>query len=291
MFVILIGNHCYAEDAVLVMMYSYHVLEEAYLMRIVTFFLACILTAVPVVAQHPNDPSEFELDGNANADVPKQGLTISPYLWGPSLSGTASLGPIDAPVNLPLGELASGIKIGGMGHVQYSHDNLFVYAEAIGAKFGDDEFATFGDQSVKTHAILAETGFGYHHNFALGNESNLQISPYVGIRYVDLKAAINGPQVFLTGRNDWVDPMVGAITRLELSKNWSVIGKLDFGGLSVTDNNYRSVQLGLEFNVTNSLSLVGGYRSTKGKFASDRGLAVDLKGEGPVLGLRYAFEN
>ncbi|MEQ8744916.1 hypothetical protein [Parasphingorhabdus sp.] len=259
--------------------------------RLVVSIFATAIAATPCIAHVSDQKIDEEDRRDAAKEHLKSSLTLSPYLWGPSLSGMASLGPINAPVNLNLSELASGIKIGGMGHLQYNRENLFVYAEAIGARFGDPEFATFGNQSVKTHAILLETGAGIHHRFEIDENRSLEISPYAGVRYVELKAAINGPLIITSGENEWIDPVIGTIARFNLNDRWALVGKADVAGLFITVNSYRNFALGLEHRVNSRLSFVGGYRSTSGKFTADRGLTVDLDGNGPIVGLRYTLRN
>jgi hypothetical protein len=239
-----------------------------------------------------NDPVKNNSSDTQSRNASRsEGLTISPYLWGPDISGTVSLGPINAPVDLNLSQLASGLKIGGMGHVQYNKGSGFLYAEAIGAKFGDPEFSSFANQPVRASAILLETGAGLNQKIPLDENLSIRISPYAGIRYVKLQAAVSGPVIAVSGENEWVDPVAGAIADVQLDKRWSLVGKADFAGLSISKNSYRNLALGLQFQVNRKLSLFGGYRSTKGNFRADEGLSADLSANGPMIGIRYQLAN
>lgn len=218
-------------------------------------------------------------------------LTVSPYLWGPDIAGTVSIGPLEAPVDLSLSDLASGLKIAGMGHIQYNSGPVFAYIEGIGAKFGDPQFASFANQPVAASAVMIETGMGTAIDVDLRDERQLRIAPYAGVRYVRLKAAVNGPLLVLSGENDWVDPVAGAIVELELSDRWSLVGKADLAGLSIADNSYWSGALAIQYRASEKLALLAGYRSAEGSFRADAGLSADLEADGPVFGLRYMIGN
>jgi len=216
-------------------------------------------------------------------------LTISPYLWAPEIGGTVALGPINAPVDLSLSDLASGIKIGGMGHLQYDAGSAFVYLEGVGAKFGDPEFASFGNQPVAASAIMIESGVGTSFALPVSSGRQLHVSPYAGMRFLRLKASVNGPLGSIAGENNWVDPVAGAIIELEISDRWSLIGKADLAGMSLTDNTYKSGALMVQYRASTDLALIAGYRTASGNFRADDGLAANLAADGPVLGLRYSL--
>jgi hypothetical protein len=44
-----------------------------------------------------------------------------------------------------------------------------------------------------------------------------------------------------------------------------------------------------DLRITRGLSVNAGYRWGKGHYKSDTGLALDLNGEGPQIGLRYTI--
>ncbi|WP_422342685.1 hypothetical protein [Parasphingorhabdus sp.] len=244
------------------------------------------LLAAQSISSEQQLVDDFQSEGE-NRDQ----LTFSPYLWGPDVGGTVSLGPVSAPVDLSLTQLASGIKIAGMGHVQYETGPVFLYAEGIGAKFGDPEFSSFANQPVSASALLLETGAGFIENVKLTDNFHINISPYAGVRYVHLEAEVSGPVIAVAGKNEWVDPVVGAIGAVQLNDRWGIIGKVDFAGLSLTDNSYRNLAIGLQYQASNRLALVAGYRSTKGSFTADHGLSADLSANGPMIGLRYSLRN
>jgi opacity protein-like surface antigen len=249
-------------------------------------FVGLLLSSAPIVAQDAGSPSGDAGQGNRKT---RTRVIATPHLWAPNIDGDVRIGPLTAPVNVKAGQLAPGIKIGGMGHIQYERADSFVYLEGIGARFGDSEFADFANQNVRSSALLLETGAGMHRDINLGADHVLQVSPYGGVRYVRLSARVDGPQIFLSGDNSWVDPVVGVMTRFRFGERWALAGKLDFAGLGLTGNSYRNVVLGAEYRASSRVSLIGGYRSTQGRFSADEGLAVDLDGNGPIVGLRYVF--
>ena len=260
-------------------------------MKVRFTFAVCLLGLVAPVAsiaqdaeRADNKPTAVEVQTNDEKD-----LTISPYLWAPAISGSITLGPLEAPVDLSLSDLASGVKIGGMGHVQYDAGPVFGYAEFIGARFGEDQFASFGNLPVRASAVLAETGFGKSFDVPLYGNKELNISPYVGVRYVRLKAAITDPALTLAGEGSWVDPVVGTIAQYQLDRKWSLAGKVDAGGLGISDNEYRSVAIGAQYHPSNNLIITAGYRYTRGIFDAEAGLSANLTGRGPVVGLRYTL--
>ena len=250
-------------------------------------FVCAVLAPQTVAAQEI--PEAVSLEDTSPVERQTERLTVSPYLWGPDISGTVSIGPLQAPVDLSVADLAGGLEIAAMGHVQYDTGPVFIYLEGIGAEFGDPEFASFANQPVAASAILIESGIGKTIEMRLGDGRRLRVSPYAGVRFVHLQAEVDGPLLVVSGENSWTDPAVGAIVELELSDTVSVIGKADFAGLSITDNTYRSGAIGVQYKPAENLALLAGYRTTRGDFRATSNLSADLEASGPLIGLRYGM--
>lgn len=63
--------------------------------------------------------------------------------------------------------------------------------------------------------------------------------------------------------------------------------KLNAAGFGLDDTDYRSAAMAVEYRMTKRLALIGGYRVAKGRFDNPSGLALDLKGDGPMIALSY----
>ncbi len=132
--------------------------------------------------------------------------------------------------------------------------------------------------------------------YAVVDRDDLRVDLTGGVRYYDLdidvalNAAAAANDRTAAFSDSWVDPVVGARMRAELSDAWFVDGFADIGGFGLGDASNLSWQVfggaGYRFNET--WSLRGGYRYLSvDKEIDGRDLRLELYG--PVLGVTARF--
>jgi hypothetical protein len=219
--------------------------------------------------------------------------TITPYLWGPDIKGSVSLGNLAVPLDVGIKELGSGIKFGAMGHVQWRRDHHFVYFEGLDLAFGNRAFAPFFAQNIKASVIFVEAGYGrlYQQKLSILTHGPLRLSPYVGLRHVRLAVEVINSLQSLQVRDTWLDPAIGVIAEAPLSGSLSLALKSDVAGLGVGHDHYWNWIASFRYRFNPTWTVAAGYRATG--FHADPGdgnqATLRLRGNGPLLALSASF--
>ncbi|MET0987717.1 MAG: hypothetical protein ABW034_20160 [Steroidobacteraceae bacterium] len=218
---------------------------------------------------------------------------IAPYVWGPDVKGDVGISNVSVPMNVGLSELGSGVKLGAMGYVRWTHERTFLYAEGLGLDFKDKSFAAFFNQSVRSKVVLAEAGVGRHYrrDVTFPAKGTLQLSPYVGGRYTWLNVEASNPLQTLEADDNWVDLAVGVMAEAPLYGRLSYVMKADAAGFGLSRDRYWNVIAGVQYPFTPSFVGIAAYRISR--FDADQGggndLDLNLRAAGPLLGLAYQF--
>jgi hypothetical protein len=225
----------------------------------------------------------------AEEETSKAQLVLAPYAWIPTIKGSTALGPLSVPVRVTPRDFAEGIKIGGMGNIRLERTRDFIFAEAIIADYDNKKFRPFFGQSLTSKIRFFEFGAGIHRTIKVGPRTTIRLSPYAGAQYLHIQSFVTGDLLTATANGKWINPVAGAIVEIPVNKRLGLIGKLDGAGFGLSDTNYQSLAVLTDLRITRGLSVNAGYRWGKGHYKSDTGLALDLNGEGPQIGLRYTI--
>lgn len=220
---------------------------------------------------------------------------IAPYLWGPSLKGSADFGGTVVPLDVAVNELAGGVRAGEMGYVQWTKEKEFLYVESLGFRFIDHQFEPIHDLAIRSDLFMIETGYGRH--FAVALPTGLAtVSPYAGVRYVYLTATAKTPDDALIRRTmsateEWFEPTLGVIAETPLIGPLGAALKLDLAGLGLSRDHYWNTIAVLRWHFTPHWSAGLGYRISRFKSEADSpsSLGLSLRGSGPEGGLIYSF--
>jgi hypothetical protein len=212
-------------------------------------------------------------------------VTVTPYVWAPTITGNVALGPVSVPTRVTPADFVDGLQVGGMGSVRVDVDRTFVYAEGIFVDYRNSHFRPFFGQGVTSKIRFGAIGIGIKRQLRISPHITLQVSPTIGIQHLRINALVAGDLLNTSGSGQWTSPAAGLEIELPIGKRVRLISKLDAAGLGIADTDYRSAALMIDFHFTKHLSLNGGYRVAKGKFENPNGLSLDLRGGGPVIGL------
>ena len=228
-------------------------------------------------------PSTLE---SAPPTVPDEGTEVVPYLWAPTIAGNIGLGPISVPVRVTPSSVAGGVKAGFMGYARRDLDDRFAYGEVIAIDFGDPTFAPFFGQPVVASVLFTEVGAGLNRKIRLGRNTVLKVSPYAGFQHLYVEAQVSGA-LATRAAGSWSSPFVGVTAQLPLSPRFSLDAKIDAAGFGLGRIDYRNLAAALEYRLSRRVGLAVGFRSARGNYLGGPGLSLDLKGNGPLIALRY----
>jgi hypothetical protein len=194
--------------------------------------------------------------GGARAEEKKQSdWSVDPgiYIFVPGLSGTVTVGPIDINVGEP-SDAALSLNAAFMGNVRVGYKNWaftsdFLHGN-IHAEVTNDRGNTNSGDFVET---VSDNTFSYR--------VAPWFEPLVGFRYDYISATLYGQfGVAPAGSSDWFDPIVGFNISGKATDSLILRVRADVGGFSVGSKLTWQVFPHLQWQVSDVVSLLGGYR-------------------------------
>jgi hypothetical protein len=221
---------------------------------------------------------------------------LTPYLWGAAMSGTAAVGPVEADVDVGFSDILDHLKIGGMLSYRGENDRLVVLADAIYMDLEADKTSTTGPIRIDSLASMQQTAI----ELDVGRRVTERLVGFAGLRYIDLDADVQvgttGPGQGLTraagARQNWIDPVIGAIADFPLSDRWSLDLRGDIGGFGVGSNFAWQAMVTVNWRATKTIDVVGAYRYIDMDYDNGSGpnyFKYDMVMAGPSLGVTFRF--
>lgn len=234
-------------------------------------------------------------------------FTVAPYLWITSASASIAIGGASTQVNKSFVDLIrdseNAFAFSGYGAVHYGNWSFFL--EGLYSRLTADTHV--GPLPTQSRSITSLLDFGLSYRFGLFGVPQsggwaMSLEPYVGGRYVNLSARIQGGfsgplggarAIDVHKSFSGVDPIFGARLMTEIDQHWRVTLAGDVGGGAAT-------------NLTWSASGLLGYRFQLGGVVSTfwvgyKALGIDLNTggnlplrvnqvlHGPIVGSSFRF--
>jgi len=123
--------------------------------------------------------------------------------------------------------------------------------------------------------------------FPLGNASNVDLMAGMRAWKINAKAQVAG---LVSARSDtaFVDPVIAARWRYDISPKWSTLLYVDVGGFGVGSDSTWQVLGTVNYQVTDSAHVSLGYRELSVDFDS-KGKRLDFRQSGPLVGVTFTF--
>ena len=212
------------------------------------------------------------------------------FLWAQGIEGSSSVGPSTSPLDIKFEDALDNLEAAFTIHYEMKRDALTLFAEY---QYVDLEPTVPGPGNsvleVGFKDTIAELGVGY---WVAGTERT-DWEVIAGARYTEqnMDASIkNGPKLVSLDQDWWVGFFGGRFSA-DLSKNWTFIGRADFGVGSGETNRIWNVNAMFDYRFRDWGSLFAGYKwmdynYDNGKIGLDR-YAYDATQQGPLLGLNF----
>ena len=221
------------------------------------------------------------MSGLARADRPI--VSLAPFVWGPSLKGQLNEGPITIPLDAGIGDLAGGIRGGGMLHAEVTSRRIHASVQVIYVDFHDSSFAPILGADVRSTLFTVEALAG-----PVIAAGPITLSPMVGIRHTRIKGAFEAPGLGkLKAGNDWREGLVGIEAKAPLTVNLTLRTRMTVAVAGPDGQSSSDIIVAGCYRLSRTISLTGGYRWAREKVqpATVGGFGLDLDGRGPLLGL------
>jgi hypothetical protein len=237
-------------------------------------------------------------------------LSLTPYFWATAIEGDSTVGPFTSNIDVSFNEFIDEFDVlGGMARFEATQGKFAFFLD--GAYVDADTSREFtvaqGPVSVRTDIDI---GFGYlefgssyrawQYPFE-NSDKTFDLEVLAGGRYTHFEQSIGvqslgplGIQKRLGGNADWVDPIVGARIKLDLTDHLALRAYGDIGGFGIgeaADPSWKARAL-LDWQITRNMALLGGYQVYGLDFedGSGRGrIGFDGEFHGPIFGLGIRF--
>ena len=210
-------------------------------------------------------------------------LTLTPYMWAAGLSGTSTLGPIEADLDARFSDILDALKLGAMLDARLQKGRWALQSNLVWADLETESSRRLTKTQVETEMWIVE--LDGHYRVA----ENLEV--LAGLRYYDLSvdADLTGAvTASASGDEDWIDPIVGGVLSVSLTDRWSFITRGDIGGFGVGSDLSWQLWGGFDYRFGESNSLVFGWRHLDWDYDEDR-FGLDAYMTGPFAGVRFRF--
>jgi opacity protein-like surface antigen len=228
--------------------------------------------------------------------------SLTPYIWGAGMSGTAAiatpLGPLYADVNMSFGDVIQNLDFGGMVSYKGRYDKWVLMSDLIYMDLGANKTRVGPVATTRVGVSVEQLGLeisgGYHITDA--------IALYAGMRYNDLDSSVqvtsstaaNSVSRSAAANASWVDPIVGIVGDFPLvfADRWSVNLKGDVGGFGVGSDLAWQVIVALRWRMNDNWDFSAGYRYMQVDYKDEGGNGIvvyDMATQGPGIAATWHF--
>jgi hypothetical protein len=236
--------------------------------------------------------------------APAQGWSyaVAPYLWAAGLEGDIGIfGRQPVHVDLSFEDIFDSLRFGGMVVAQAHNGTWGIFGDIVYVKTEADATVTRDVQGLPLtldgnieQSNLTATLMGEYRVVA---EPTVIVDLMAGARIfsvdndIELSLAAGGPPLAQFSGDDgstWVDPIIGARARYDLTPKWNLTGWAMIGGFGAGSDVTWDALATVGYQWTDRFSLVAGYRAL-GVDYEDDGFVYDVIMQGPVLGAVFRF--
>ncbi len=251
--------------------------------------IAVALTLVPMATMDAQAADVY-----APTDTSDWTFTAAPYLWASGLEGKSGLfGLPPQDIDMSFGDVLDNLDMAFMGVGEARNGPFSIGADIAYARLGLNVDTPLGiaasDIDITAETFMGTVVAGY----ALLDEGSTHLDAIAGARLwsVSTDFDFNGGLLNGTSRNDgatWIDPLVGAKFRADLSDSIYLSGWGMIGGFGVSSDLMWDVMGGVGYQMNDSFSMFAGYRAVSVDYSAD-GFVYDVVQKGPIFGGVFRF--
>lgn len=222
-----------------------------------------------------------------------------PYVWAISIEGDSTVKGQDSDVDIRFKDILEQLNFGVFLEGEARKERFGLFANVLYADLETDQGTGPLDIEVGTKVFMGGGGASYRLGpYPLDSGGGaLVLDPYAGFRYtlIDVDLDISG-QRNESADQQWVDPIVGLRSILQLTPRWNLTAFGDVGGFGVgSDFTWQAAGVvGYRFGLfgEGDAQVLGGYRAIGQDYSDGDGdseFKWDVVYHGPVLGLSVTF--
>jgi opacity protein-like surface antigen len=226
------------------------------------------------------------------ADTQDWAFSVAPYLWVAGIEAETSLPDLPSSTPPAASRFDTRISGGALISATARYRSVGLWFDFAWLRLDTEStspgpaFSAVDLQSDFIHSTMALS-------YRLPLEGRLHADLLAGGRlwYVneEITAASNVlPGFNASGDKTWMDPILGADLRYDLTERWSLITKGTFGGFDVAADLAWEVMGGVSYRFSDSCSAALGYRFLHEDYSHDR-FTFNTDIQGFILGVGFHF--
>jgi len=213
------------------------------------------------------------------------------YLWGISIDGNVSAGPVTAPVEVPFEDVFDSMEAAFIVHFETLYKTQLGFLVDVNYMDLESQMSIpMGPtQNIDLNLTLAEfSGF-----YRLNRDAH-KVDFIAGLRYIDMENTVSivGGPTLLDDNQNWTDPLIGARWMWGFADGWSLTARGDIGGFGVgSDFSWHALGL-VEWQPWKYASFIAGYQALDMDYEDGRGrdhFKFDATIHGPVIGVKFKW--
>jgi hypothetical protein len=225
---------------------------------------------------------------------PRWSFAIAPYVWAAGISGDiAQFGLPEVEIDSSFGDLLDHLDFAAMMVSEIRYGRVGLFSELVYVKISGSTGTPFGvladSVSVDTESLAFTAAPEYR--IVEAPRGSLDLMAGMRVWSVDTELSFSGGLLDGVSGSDgdtWVDPLVGAKGRFDLTSNFYLTGWAMIGGFGVSSDLMWDGLGGLGYQFNDTFSAVLGYRGTGVDYEKD-GFEYDVIQHGPVIGGVFRF--
>lgn len=204
-----------------------------------------------------------------------------PYGWTTGINGNVTVEGVARRVEASASDLAEYRDRGVSLVFTARRDNWGFLLDSVWSSYSDNPSA---DEILHTDMWVIDGNV----SSSLGGTGPLEL--LAGFRGYNIDSGLRNisSNTETSGRESWVDPLLGAQFVVELGKTWTALLKGDVGGFNVGSDSAYNFAAGVGWRVAEPISLWAGYRYLKIDYKNDD-FALDIALSGFSLGFGFHF--
>lgn len=251
-------------------------------------------------------------------------LTVMPYLWAASLKGDVTVKGVTSEVDASFADIFKGLDYAFIGQAELQRGRFFIIPDTVLLKLSEDvaisgnKTGKFGLVNVSGKVSASAEMLTYFQELVAGYRiydrrrsdgyvaGNLSFDVLGGARYyyvssevtAQAKVKVTGPgggtitrkrSGSISGSEDWIDPIVGARLKYDVSEKLALSLRGDVGGFGVGSDLAWNATALADYRLNECWKLFGGYRVLDIDYSNgERGMNARMAG--PIIGAQYKFD-
>ncbi len=217
----------------------------------------------------------FAADGDWN-------WSIAPYAWLSGMEGSMTVGPVETRIDKDFADIFSDLELGAMLTVDANNGTWGVMGDAVYVKLKSKQETLLGDIRGRIEEWIVSAVPYYR----VMSDETIAIDIGAGGRYITTDVQISGPVSKNSSSRDWVDPVVMARARVQLTQKFAMIVTGDIGGFGIESDLTWEIIGTASYAMTDNTDFIFGYRYLDYDY-SDKDFTYDISTSGFILGAKF----